>query len=1404
MRCFRVRPTSSDRNQFYALAEIIKCNTNLIILSPNLFLKLFFSRKMIDICKMWICLGLQFHLIIGSVSSLSPKMITVINDTNEWNSFNSTNQSSLCVCHVQSLPHCECFEDVLSQMHSNTIVNITIPSISLSSNIELRDIHDITIIGHNNPEITCNSTRTLLLNNCSNVVIRNIIWKSCGHYYMQGVPGRDYLSPQSRLQFHFGTNVTIQRCAFIETYVKIYEVSGNVDIVKVHFSDGVNPGDLSIGGLFIKYSKQVKSIVSVNDSIFGNTAPNRFGGQLFEVKAIHSANFSLRTANSVFANGTNYFRSLRPGSYYKRDLVSISMHTSWHFSFANVIFTNVTFDSNTFIDGSIVSISNNYNIHLSSCLFRNNTASNIMFFNVESLQLQRSRFQNNNGKSALVSVMYFELIERIRTDDKLPFVSFNKLIFTSNVGGPLLSVNRYNVGDPLASVNRYIKIKFQQLQISHNVLQSGHGLVVVSDYYHLNVTVSNMIFKFNQILTNGSAFYCSSSAVDIPKSPYPGVKYDIGDPANHVPRRYNRAAILIPPPKHRLHLNNTIFEHNRGGGHGAGVYISHICDYCPVFGSYTIKNSKFNNISDINSVVYHGGSNYSRYTTNVIIKDCVFSNNVGTALYLVNSNLIFDEGVTLFEKNTAEQGGALYLDLNSKLTFATQSNVIFNNNQAIRYGGVMYCNVLPSNNCYRNINNILEVMNSTNLQFNDNVAVIGGSSVFFSISSPCDGVFQSELNITEHVLGEQIVTSPVELRLDPPAYLLTDYSEMEENGVNSVNDSEVRGSGVDLVNILGYPTYTINNIMLGQDIAIPVCLVDENGKPAGAVSFSVVTISGNDNYSIEGDIIYSLSCMSSQEISNLQVTGKEPIVDTNPPTIVIQFHSLYDTAYTWTPIIVNLRIELSPCHSGFQYDNQLEKCICYDRGDTIQCSGSSAKIRRGHWFGVVGKQTTVGICPVNYCNLRNCEGTTTFCPLLSLPDDQCGEHRLGIACGECEDGYTLSYDSIVCVNTNKCTMEQTVFVVTMTFLYWIVSIILVFTIMFFKVGIWNFYGLTFYYSVADLLLGQVLSSSGILYRIVTILSSLARLTPQFLGELCFVKGLSGIDQQFIHYIHPLAVLVILLLISISARFSRRLSLFVSRGIIHVICFLLLLSYTSIASTSLLLMRPLRFTGVSKVFTHLSPDLEYFNGRHLVYGLVAIVCGLVIAIGLPLLLLLEPFLNHKINFTRFKPLLDQFQGCYKDKYRCFASYYMMCRPVLLIIVNINVTNIFTKAYIQLVALVIMVLIHLIVRPYASEVLNIVDGLVLVTMILITTLQPLEAGNGSTINTANGLAFTLLLLPLFIVLILIATFIKQPITSCLCTVKNKNDDSIKENTTIPNMEYQVTIDQALRERTRSTIM
>jgi len=143
--------------------------------------------------------------------------------------------------------------------------------------------------------------------------------------------------------------------------------------------------------------------------------------------------------------------------------------------------------------------------------------------------------------------------------------------------------------------------------------------------------------------------------------------------------------------------------------------------------------------------------------------------------------------------------------------------------------------------------------------------------------------------------------------------------------------------------------------------------------------------------------------------------------------------------------------------------------------------------------------------------------------------------------------------------------------------------------------------------------------------------------------------------------------------------------------------------------------------IDKVYTYLSPDIEYFHGRHLVYVIVAVIFTIVIVIGLLILLLLEPFLNSKINFVKIKPLLDQFQGCYKDEYRYFASYYMICRIVIILLFIVKISDEFTTQYLLISSCALMELIHVLVRPYVGTIHNICDGVVLQ---LITTLSVLS--------------------------------------------------------------------------------
>ena len=415
-------------------------------------------------------------------------------------------------------------------------------------------------------------------------------------------------------------------------------------------------------------------------------------------------------------------------------------------------------------------------------------------------------------------------------------------------------------------------------------------------------------------------------------------------------------------------------------------------------------------------------------------------------------------------------------------------------------------------------------------------------------------------------------------------------------------------------------------------------------------------------------------------------------------------------------------------------------------------------------------------CPNNYCNFTCCEATNGYYQLSPVRIDQCNSYRSGTACGSCQGGYTLSFDSVECVNVSKCTTGQTVLVIMLSVLYWIALVVLVFIVTYYHIGSGYLYAITYYYSMLDVLLNQTLFVSQGLFLTVSIVSSIAKITPKLLGQLCLVLDMSGIDQQFIHYVHPLAVTIILIIICFIARISYRISAFVSRGIIHVICFILLLSYTSMATTSLLMLRSLKFHNMDRVYTYLSPDIEYFHDRHLPYAIIALLCTIIIVVGIPLLLLLEPFLNHKINFIRLKSLLDQFQGCYKDKYRGFAAYYMLCRLLIILIIIATSSNSNTAQYLLVILNTTMALIQLTIKPYASTILNMFDGFVLQLMVVVSMIPLIDSFDPDLLLVFT---FIIVLLPLaafgIIEIFIYRKLIKKITMYCKPPRPDSNDDS-----------------------------
>ena len=838
----------------------------------------------------------------------------------------------------------------------------------------------------------------------------------------------------------------------------------------------------------------------------------------------------------------------------------------------------------------------------------------------------------------------------------------------------------------------------------NNQANTNGGGLYVNTYSNISFERdSNVIFHSNVANGDGAAVYIIQNGIVTFKGNCTVIF--------HTNRAEENGGALYVNHNSTIQFKETstiTFNHNFADDNGGAMFADHRSTI------HLEKNSVVNFYN--NTVSSYGGAVYIDHSSAAMFKERSIVNfhdnsaNLGGSIYAKYSLINIEGNCSVgFANNTALQdGGGIYLSHHSNIGLFNNASITFRYNKANDYGGAIYVF----------FNNSSINFNSSNIHFKDNTAGTVQKSVYINVLSLCDaGCLFRSVNILNKK-DFPVATSPSKLIL---------------HNAKCINSNDT-----------SCDTYYINNIMLGQEIIFDACVLDYYDQQTKATEF-LLTGYDHQDYNISGPKYISVLCNHTTE--GLRIIGNQSSSNSYNYSILI---SLYVVRISESKrISVNVIVEILPqCHSGFWYSSELKKCVCYNTKNIISCSSSSnsSTIMRGYWFGSVTGKPTVALCPNDYCNFTCCEIDNGVYHLSPVRADQCRPHRAGVACSECEKGYSLSFDSPECVEEDQCTIGQTMLVIALSLLYWIVIVIIVFAMMYCKATIGSLYGIIYYYSIVDILLGQVLFISKTLYTIVNIMSSLAKLIPQFLGQLCLIRSMSGIDQQFIHFVHPVAISFILIMISMLTRRSRRVSTFVSRGIIPLICLLLLQSYTSVATTSLLLMRSLTFMDIDKVYTYLSPEIEYLHGRHLAYFIVAVLFTIVIVIGFPLLLLLEPFLNSKINFIKIKPLLDQFQYCYKDKYRCFAGYYMICRLVIVLLTIVRFFDEFTSQYLLISSCALMQLIHVLVRPYASTVHNVFDGIILQLIVIISVLPIVEFVDNYDETLVAVIAYLLAICPM----------------------------------------------------------
>jgi len=1243
---------------------------------------------------------------------------------------------------------CSSLGYVLNHLQSNDCVNITSNSVPLTTIVELHNLNAITIRGQGNTIVMCNNTGGVSCYNCSNVVIEGITWDGCGDPQQRKLLGG--------INFNQLTNLFIKNCTFKHSKLRalyLQSISGLIQFVDTKFSFNTN------NDVIYCFQAQTGYKHCTTDNYTAT------GGVVFKI-ITRATNVTI--INCAFNNNGHFgqiididFDILPPKAQEIADGAGLLLISNNIKILVNVLIKDTLFSSNCGRGGAgaYIRVKNSSFVTLQNVKFYNNSAVKtyvtasalwVHFYHLDHISLPKlhlsscSFFNNKVGKN----MISFFLGGGNRSHTVIENCSF---------------VNSLNHADTI--IELFVTSQSLIDIVNSNFSDNKHGALVYAQVRFVNVTftMENLNIVNNSGLSlhkPGRAFlffelFEDNCVVNL-------TRLIIAN--NHFASNIKGGGIYITGTYEKIftgNIQNSTFESNFGFGAGSVIHTSLKCSSV-LDNSYTFSIDSCSLRNNTGYSIVYVAMEYNAVPAFLLL-NAEFINNSGAPLKLLNTILVSKGNIT-FQHNKATKGAGLYLSDSYILLNYSSFHINIINNHANMYGGGIYvtfslsnldngqchwllfppdnfCSVSTdffykhiSDNCITSINtkplckefpqsehaiSTVDIINNTalwsgNAVFYDGIDNVRGwnnatSSVFYIPET-----FTVEPNATELLA---IATPPKKLLLKSPAKCNDDYTMCR-----------------------------ISGIALGQEISAPAVILGYNSQPAEPTRF-FVTCNCSKLTSVNETFI-----LVKDKLHGIKIIGNYRQAITQSITLSLRLNS--------KGISFELIIEIVPCHLGYVYTTA-GVCDCYDTHQIVKCQSKMTTIKKNYWFGTVSGQTTLSRCPNKYCNFTRREVISGRYLLPLAYDDQCGLHRTGPACGRCSNGYTLSYDFDYCVDINSCSPGITVLVMLFTILYWIIIIVVVLGLMHYQISVGFFYGIIHFYSVVDMLLGQLWDNSFALTIFDNALFTTVRLNPAFLGRLCFIQGMSGIDQYVLYYIHPTAIALILVVLAIFARHSMRFATFISKGIIHVVCLILTLTYTAIANTSLQLLRLLRFTDINIVYCYLSPDIRYFTGRHITYVIIALVYELLIVSGLPLLLLLEPFVNSKINFTKIKPLLDQFQGCYKDKCRWFAAIYLLCRQVILIILIIDFSNDNIALYLLISVCVLIALVHITIQPYKSEMLNKYDGFILLLLILVVSLQ--MAVLSESINFTNTViivvVYGLIILPL-VVLAVIAVCMKYP--------------------------------------------
>ena len=228
------------------------------------------------------------------------------------------------------------------------------------------------------------------------------------------------------------------------------------------------------------------------------------------------------------------------------------------------------------------------------------------------------------------------------------------------------------------------------------------------------------------------------------------------------------------------------------------------------------------------------------YNSTLIIRDCNFTRNNISSIKTIGSNVTLS-GKVLFHNNTASLGTVLISAKNSRLITTDYSNIDFQNNHAINYGGVFY---ITTEESYQASMSLQDIQSSRNDYYKvDGSLIISRTECFVSVEGSRSHARLTFINNTAGKGGDVLYGGLVALGYDGDWNCLHSFKNIsdmsQQSGLSLISSAPSR---VCLCNEAGQPDCltladpTTRVMYPGQTITIPAVVV---GQDFGTVTGSV-------------------------------------------------------------------------------------------------------------------------------------------------------------------------------------------------------------------------------------------------------------------------------------------------------------------------------------------------------------------------------------------------------------------------------------------------------------------------------------------------------------------------------------------------------------------------------------